>query len=172
MFAIQHAIGGTSFHALVGGGQGEYIYEASHVIPGGEGGVSFQGEVVSLHLVACKGVVVIGLGLQFPNLEGGKGNHSFDCHFASHCLKALRLLQAQCQRERQREMSFFSKLFKLDLPFWGGGNFLFVLYKIEASVGGWNFSSSKVYCIINHNIHCCDHGINAMFKYPSRLVEN
>ena len=39
-----------------------------------------------LHQVPCKGMVAVGLGLQFLYLEGGEDNHYLDC------LKALRLL--------------------------------------------------------------------------------
>ena len=77
-------MGGTSFHALVGGGwQGEYIYRANFVIG-----------AVSLCHVACEGMAVVGLGLQFPYSEGSKDNHYLNCIFTSHCLKALRLLYA------------------------------------------------------------------------------
>ena len=46
-------------------------------------GASFQNKAMSLCLLVCKGVVAVGLGLRFPNLEGGNGSRSFDYIFAS-----------------------------------------------------------------------------------------
>ena len=60
-------------------------------ITGGVGWFPGGGEV-TLCQVVCEDVVAVGLGLHFLYLEGGKVNHCLNYLFASHCLKALRLL--------------------------------------------------------------------------------
>ena len=75
-----------------------------HSGKGGGGWIVYGDGVVFLRQVACEGMVAVGLGLQFPYLEGGEGNHYLDYMFAFHCLKALRCCRhGGLWRERERE---------------------------------------------------------------------
>ena len=51
-------------------------------------------------------------GLTIPVSEGSKDNYYLNCIFTSHCLKALRLLQARWNVTKDTESCLCSKLFK------------------------------------------------------------